>query len=101
MVLHLSDFPANFTCPIEDDFCTITTCPLECGNVHFLPTVPGNAIYAAIFGILLVAQLGLGIRYKTWGFMVGMLAGLALELVGYAGRIMIHNDPFDFNGFIM
>jgi len=63
--------------------------------------VAGNAIYAAIFGILLVAQLGLGIKYRTWGFMVGMACGLILEVVGYVGRIMIHNDPFDFNAFIM
>ncbi|RDI87016.1 ATP-dependent helicase [Venturia inaequalis] len=81
--------------------CTLETCPLSCAQVDYLPTLAGNAIYAAAFGILLVAQVGLGIRYKTWGFMVGMVCGLLLEVVGYAGRIMLHDNPFDFNNFII
>ena len=88
-------------CPADTDLCTVDTCPLECAEVHFLPTLAGNGIYAGIFGLILIAQLGLGIRYKTWGFMVGMALGLVLEVVGYIGRIMLHNNPFDFNGFIM
>jgi hypothetical protein len=69
--------------------------------VEYLPTLPGNAVYAAAFGLLLLAQIGLGIKYQTWGFMVGMICGLVLEVVGYAGRIMLHGNPFDFNKFIM
>lgn len=81
--------------------CTLGTCPLSCAQVDYVPTLAGNSIYATAFGILLVAQVGLGIRYKTWGFMVGMVCGLLLEVVGYAGRIMLHDNPFDFNNFIM
>jgi hypothetical protein len=69
--------------------------------MDYVPTLAGNAIYAVAFGLLLVAQLGLGTKYKTWGFMVGMICGLTLEVVGYAGRIMLHGNPFDFNNFIM
>lgn len=69
--------------------------------MDYVPTLAGNAAYAAAFGLLLIAQLGLGIKYKTWGFMVGMIFGLMLEAVGYGGRIMLHNNPFDFNNFIM
>ncbi len=90
------------TCPLQSiDNCTVGTCPLSCAQVEYLPTLAGNAVYAAAFGLLLVAQLGLGIKYKTWGFMVGMICGLILEVVGYAGRIMLHDNPFDFNNFIM
>lgn len=70
-------------------------------EVQYLPSLAGNTIYAAAFGLLLIAQLGLGIRYKTWGFMAGMVCGLLIEIVGYVGRIMLHNNPFDFNNFIM
>ena len=90
------------SCPLESTInCTVGTCPLSCAQVEYLPTLAGNAVYAAAFGLLLIAQLGLGIKYKTWGFMVGMICGLVLELVGYAGRIMLHDNPFNFNNFIM
>lgn len=69
--------------------------------MDYQPTLAGNTVYAAAFGLLLIAQLGLGIKYKTWGFMVGMICGLFLEVVGYAGRIMLHNNPFNFNNYIM
>ncbi|KIW02276.1 uncharacterized protein PV09_06426 [Verruconis gallopava] len=89
-------------CPLLDTTnCTISTCPMTCAHIQYLPTIPGNAVYAAVLGLLLIVQTGLGIRFKTWGFMVGMICGLVLEVVGYAGRIMLHNNPFDFNNFII
>jgi hypothetical protein len=63
--------------------------------------LPGNATYAALLGILMLLQIGLGIWYRTWGFMIGMASGLLLEVIGYAGRIMLHNNPFDFNNFLV
>jgi hypothetical protein len=61
----------------------------------------GNAAFAAIMGVLLIAQTAFGVHFRTWGFLVGMVCGLVLEIVGYAGRIMLHHDPFDFNNFLM
>ncbi|KFY85455.1 hypothetical protein V498_07709 [Pseudogymnoascus sp. VKM F-4517 (FW-2822)] len=57
--------------------------------MDYVPTLAGNAAYAAAFGLLLIAQLGLGIKYKTWGFMVGMICGLMLEAVGYLVTLTI------------
>lgn len=89
-------------CPLTSNLnCTVETCPLTCAQVDYLPTFGGNVAYAAVFGLLLVVQLWFGIKYKTWGFMVGMICGLLLEVVGYVGRIMLHNNPFNFNNFIM
>lgn len=90
------------SCLIFDTtLCTLATCPLDCAQVHFLPSLGGNATFAAILGLLLIAQLGLGIRYRTWGFMVGMICGLLLEVLGYVGRLLLHNNPFDFNNFLL
>lgn len=97
----MSKVVGDITCPADTSFCTVGTCPLVCAHIHYLPTVPGNATYAGIFGVLLVAQLVFGIRFKTWGFMVGMICGLILEVVGYIGRIMLHHNPFNFNNFII
>jgi hypothetical protein len=45
-------------------------CDLTLAYVSYLPSLPGNALYAAIFAGCLVVQLVLGIRYRTWGFMI-------------------------------
>jgi hypothetical protein len=46
-------------------------------------------------------QLGLGVWYKSWGFMVGMVMGLILEVLGYISRVMLHDNPFDDNAFLL
>jgi hypothetical protein len=74
---------------------------MSCAQVEYRPSVAGNLAFLILLALILVAQIGLGIFYRTWGFMVGMICGLLLEVVGYAGRVMLHSNPFDFNNFIM
>lgn len=81
--------------------CTLQTCPLSEGIIHYQPNIGGNALFAALFGIALIVQLVLGIQRKTWTFLFAMVCGLVLEIVGYVGRILLHDDPFNFNLFIM
>ncbi len=50
--------------------------------------------------IVLLLQTGLGLRFRTWGFMTGMVCGTALQVVGYGGRIWIHKQPLDKNPFL-
>ncbi|RAL58755.1 hypothetical protein DID88_009170 [Monilinia fructigena] len=91
----------NITLLMNPHLCTLDTCDLSLASFEYLPTVAGNTIYAVVFGILLFAQLGLGIKFKTWGYMVAMIFGLILEIVGYIGRILLHYSPFDNNDFLM
>lgn len=49
-----------------DDYCTIATCPLTLANFTYIPSLAGNVTYLAIFALLLIPQLFLGIRHKTW-----------------------------------
>jgi hypothetical protein len=44
-------------------------------------------------------QAYLGWKYKTWGYASGMILGLAFEVMGYAGRVRLHQNPFDGMGF--
>lgn len=76
---------------IPDALCTLKTCSLLQAHFQYLPSLPGNALYLSIFAIYLVAQVGLGIRYRTWGFMGGMVGGLILEVLGYLARVQMHN----------
>ncbi|KAJ5216412.1 RTA1-domain-containing protein [Penicillium cinerascens] len=89
---------SNSTDP--SDYCTLDICPLTEAYVYYVPSLPGNAFYLALFAILLVAQLGLGIRYRTWGYLAGLVGGLVLEIIGYAGRLQMHYNPFRFNPYL-
>ncbi|KPI37650.1 Sphingoid long-chain base transporter RSB1 [Cyphellophora attinorum] len=71
------------------------------GYVNYLPSVAGNAFFLAAFSVGLITQLFLGIRYRAWTFTGPMLVGIILEIVGYGGRIGMHQDVFSDSWFIM
>jgi hypothetical protein len=58
--------------PFAPDTCTNIAPPLCTigGTIYgYYPNLGVNAFFAAFFGICLIIQLGLGIRYKTYTFM--------------------------------
>lgn len=91
----------NVTLLEDPDLCTLQTCDLTLGQLDYIPNLAGNTLYAALFGLFIIAQIGLGVRYKTWGYMTALICGLVLEIIGYAGRIMMHNNIFDHNNFLI
>ncbi|KAF7873873.1 hypothetical protein EAF04_002545 [Stromatinia cepivora] len=91
----------NATLLMDPSLCTLETCDLSMSSFEYLPDVAGNAIFAALFGIFFIAQIGLGIKFKTWGYMVAILLGLILEIIGYIARILIHDSPFENDYFLM
>ena len=88
---------------INNNFCllTIPACSLEVASVEYLPNVTSNAILLGIFGVYILACLGIGIRYKMWGHTVGTFFGFLLEILGYAGRIELHSNPFKLGNFLL
>jgi hypothetical protein len=85
----------------DTDNCTLQTCPLSDAYVEYRPNMAGNIFYLALFAILLIGQIGAGVIYRSWSFMLPMVAGLILEVLGYLGRILLHNKPFSFDAFLM
>ncbi|KAK3387644.1 RTA1 like protein-domain-containing protein [Podospora didyma] len=86
--------------------CTACTCPLTIegwflGYMAYFPSLAGNAVFAAIFGVFLLVQLYFGVRFKTWGFLISMGGGLILEVLGYVGRILMRDNMFTNTYFIM
>ncbi|KAH7324826.1 RTA1 like protein-domain-containing protein [Stachybotrys elegans] len=81
--------------------CTLELCPLEASVLHYQPYVGASAAFIAAFALCLFAHVAQGVYYRTWGFMSCMVAGCILEVLGYGGRIIIHDNPFDFSGFLM
>lgn len=96
--------PANFNATLlnNTDLCTFQTCPLALAHVNYVPNLGGNALYAAIFGLAMTAQISLTIKHRgTWGYGVAMFGGLILEIIGYVARIQMHANPFKSNPFLM
>lgn len=91
--------------PLGD--CTLATCPLVApdgtvlANNSYDPSLAGNALYLALFALAFLLQIVLGIKYKTWAFMVAVLFGFGLEICGYIGRVGQSNNPFDGNTFML
>ena len=94
-------YPALNGSLINTDYCTIDICPMSYAELNYVPTLGGNAAYLAIFAILLIAQSVLVAIYRTWGFYVGMFCGVLLEIIGYVGRIGLHDNPFSFDHFVL
>ncbi|KAL6248714.1 hypothetical protein RBB50_003776 [Rhinocladiella similis] len=75
-------------------------CPAELSVYGYLPNVPANAFFLGFFGLFGLLNLGLGIKYRTWSYMVALCLACLTEAIGYVGRIIMHSNPFADSGFI-
>ncbi|KAF7947370.1 uncharacterized protein EAE97_004619 [Botrytis byssoidea] len=91
----------NATLLMDPSLCTLETCDLSLSAFEYRPTVVGNTIYAALFAVFAIGQLALGIKFKTWGYMVAIILGLVTEILGYIARVLIYNYPFEHDYFLM
>jgi hypothetical protein len=86
----------------NQDTCTEITdyCPVDVSVYGYFPNLGANGFFLGFFALFALINLGLGVRYKTWSYMVALTAGCVCAAVGYAGRIIMHDNPFDDSGFI-
>lgn len=76
-------------------------CPVSATTYGYYPNFPANVLYCALFGALFVSGLAIGVRSRTWTYMLALGIGSGLEMLGYVGRIMMHKNPWDSAGFKM
>ncbi|KAK4622080.1 Efflux pump himE [Fulvia fulva] len=83
------------------EFCTEVTpqCPVELTTYGYRPTLAGNSIILALFGICTIAQLALGIKHRLPAFASVVCIACALECAGYGGRLMMNDNPWSSGGF--
>lgn len=74
-------------------------CPVEATTLGYYPNKPLNSFIAAAFGLAMIIQLVFGIWKRTWSFMAFIVAGCALELAGYGGRIALSTNPYNQQAF--
>ena len=81
--------------------CTLSVCPVEASVYGYRASLPLSATLIALYALCMVAQIVLGYMYKSWGFMAAMVLGCLTEILGYVGRMMMWNNPWEDSGFIM
>jgi hypothetical protein len=83
--------------------CTAVTpdCPVSGTLYGYYPNLGANAFFAALFAVLLIAQLVIGTLTRTWTFMLAVGLGVFGEMVGYIGRLIMHQNPWSTPGFEM
>ncbi|KEF56751.1 uncharacterized protein A1O9_06941 [Exophiala aquamarina CBS 119918] len=81
--------------------CTISACPIETTVYGYRPSIAASSVLIALYTVCLLVQFVYGWRYKAWWFAVSMILGCICEVLGYAGRIMMWQNPWGRPGFIM
>ncbi|EEP78731.1 conserved hypothetical protein [Uncinocarpus reesii 1704] len=69
-------------------------CPVEATTYGYYPHLAANILFAVVYGLCALAQVALGLRFRTWTFMVALALGAFLEMAGYIGRILMHDNPW-------
>lgn len=74
-------------------------CPVEATTYGYIPNFGGNVFFAVWFGICGLFQLGYGLYFRSWTFLVALTMGAWLELAGYIGRLLLNENPWNSSGF--
>lgn len=85
--------------------CTEVTpqCPVSLTLYGYRPNAPVNGVLGVIFGICFLVQLGsvCFFRVRTWSYTTPLALGALIELIGYAGRLLMHHNPWGTLGIAM
>lgn len=93
------DIPAGY---VPGFVCDLSTCDVHVwGFVKYVPSLGGNLFFLLLIYVYAIAQLWLGIKFRTASICLCMLAGLGMESVGYIGRLLLHQNPFLRSWFLM
>lgn len=74
-------------------------CPVAATTYGYYPNFGGNVFFTVFFGVLGLFQVGLGIYFRTWTFMVALCIGTIMEMAGYIGRVLMSNNPWNESAF--
>jgi hypothetical protein len=81
--------------------CTLELCDVGHSVYRYRPSLAANAAFIALFSVAMAVHIVLGLRWKTWWFLSGMILGCLSEIIGYAGRVMMWYNPFKFAAFMI
>ncbi|KAF5654147.1 phospholipid-translocating ATPase [Fusarium sp. NRRL 25303] len=93
--------PHNLVVFGPDANCTLALCPVEWSVYRYRPSLAANITFIVLYAIAMGTHLVLGIKWKQWFYMSFMMIGCLFEIIGYIGRIIMYNNPFNFGGFMV
>lgn len=76
-------------------------CPVELTVYGDYFTRGACAFFVAAYAVLLIAQSYLGYRSKAWSYISYLAVGTVFELMGYAARIALSHNPWNYAGFVV
>ncbi|KAL1301416.1 hypothetical protein AAFC00_005673 [Neodothiora populina] len=78
------------------DKCTAVSveCPVEATIYGYALTPEADIFFAVILVLCGLVRLVLGVKCKTWTFLVAVIMGCLLEFLGYIGRVMMHDNAW-------
>ena len=85
----------------KDANCTLSVCPVEYSVYGYRPSIEASTILIGLFSLCMVVQVYLGRRYHAWGYTSAICLGCVDEILGYVGRILLYQNPWNNAGFIM
>jgi hypothetical protein len=92
---HYRDQYANCTTPSE-------ACPISSSYYFYRVSLPANAVFLALFSISLFGFiLTFAFTRRATAFTIAMVCGVALEVIGYVGRILSWHNQWQQTGFLM
>ena len=75
-------------------------CPISKSFYGYSPSLIPNVILLVIFSLALLAHGVQGVYYRAWSTLIAMGWGCICEMLGYAGRLMMHPDAFNLNWLV-
>ncbi|KAI9832696.1 MAG: hypothetical protein M1838_005634 [Thelocarpon superellum] len=92
---------ANYVTYGPNENCTLALCDPSESIYGYRPSLGANTTFLVLFGIAMILQIIQGVRWRTWPYMITMVCGSIVEILGYGGRIMLWQNPFTFPGFLL
>ncbi|KAK4149337.1 RTA1 like protein [Chaetomidium leptoderma] len=86
--------PSYETCTEPGPFC-----PIQATTLGYYPNQGVNIFLAIGYGLAALITIVTGVWKRTWGFSIAVAAGCALECVGYVGRCLLADNPWNGDAF--
>ncbi|KAK1834261.1 sphingoid long-chain base transporter RSB1 [Podospora conica] len=96
-----SNMPPNMVVFGPNANCTLDLCPVEYSVYGYRPSLGANIAFIALYSLAIVLHAYLGVMWRQWWFTGCILAGAINAVLGYAGRLLMYHNPFNFVGFMI
>ncbi|KAK4113119.1 RTA1 like protein [Canariomyces notabilis] len=97
--MSMSGLPPGFIPSYETCHEVSAYCPVKATTIGYAPVKGLNIFLAAGYALAAVITLGVGVWKRTWSFSLSVAAGCILECVGYVGRALLADNPWNGDAF--